>query len=217
MIKEQLKRHIHISEGPANIFFIVLVALLGIGVLILLYFAYIFTILNIEELGNSFESNTSSKRVVLSLIPEKPFYQENYKIGDTINVVVALDAPLKKVGGVDVFLQYDPSFLELREGNSSGPDSVLRYLNTEFSAFDIFPYFKVDEEMGKIIFSALSRPLREFVGTNGRIATLSFQALEEGETEIKIDFTENSTFDSNVSSLGRDILDGVRNLKLIIK
>lgn len=212
----KLKDHIYFSRENSNYFHLALLLIIGIGVVAIVYFAYIFTLLNREEIfGNLWFD--SLQEVSFSLLLDKPFYQSQYKVGDNINALVVLDAPLRKVSGVDVFLEYDPTYLEVKEINQDQKIDALRYLNTEFSEFKIFPYFKLDEERGHIIFSALTEPLKEFVGTNGKIAEITFKVLKKGNTEIKFRFKKNSSLDSNVASYGKDALNSVRNLKLSIE
>ncbi len=116
-----------------------------------------------------------------NLVPHHPFYP-------------AFDLFFRTAVGLDVFLEYDPTYLKIEEKNKNQKTDALKYLDTKFSEFDIFPYFKIDEENGSIIFLAFMKPLKGFVGANSKVAEITFKALKKGNTEIKFKFKKNYIF-----------------------
>lgn len=132
--------------------------------------------------------------------------KKEFKLGEEVKIQVILDSVEYKVDGVDVVLNFDPQCLKFKEIDYS--DSV----------FKTSPPYSVEQEKGEIRFSVLSLPGESFEG-KGKVATISFQPLKKGESEIYFDFQPNSTLDSNIAlhGEGKDILEKVENLRILIK
>lgn len=136
-------------------------------------------------------------------------------------IIFPVDVFLKTglhVSGVDIVVEYDPSYLKLVELNPRSSEKAAKYLNTPTSVFSIFPYidFKQNGASSKIFFTALSKPLKEFKG-KGLVASLNFQALRSGNTTVKLVFKPNDPTDTNVAYKGKDVLTSVNDLNLEIK
>lgn len=104
---------------------------------------------------------------------------------------------------------------------TDGTDAILFYDPTRFLATKInngtiyvdYPGNNIDTQNGKITVSGLSSVSSAFVGT-GILATIDLKVLDnapEGLTQIKFDFTRDSTTDSNVVERGTvsDVLSQV--------
>lgn len=156
---------------------------------------------------------TSAKRATLSL--DTP--ASEVRVGDIFPVNTFLDVDLPTTG-VDVAMEYDPGYLELRKQDGSSFESDLNYLDSSLSIFDIVPYAKVSRNgaMAVFRFSAIAKPLKEFRG-RGVVGTVTFKALKRGDTTVSIIYESGSGSDSNVAYLGRNILTGTRNLDLKIR
>ena len=136
----------------------------------------------------------------MTLVSEK----NAYKLDELIKLKIILEAAGRRITGVDVYLKYDPKILEPQ-----------KYLKTESSSFDVFPYLKVDALSGTIIFSALTLPKEDARG-RGEVAELAFKPLKRGQTRVKLLFTPGSSRDSNAAFLGKDILEKAHELEFKI-
>lgn len=130
--------------------------------------------------------------------------KRSYKVNKTIPVVVKISTLDYEVAGTDVVLNYDPQRLQFQKIESSN------------SVFKNFPPHFTSE--GKIRFSALADPQEKFKGS-GEVATILFQTIKKGRSNISFDFTSGSTTDTNIALYGeaKDILENVNNLKVEIK
>lgn len=192
-----------------------------IAILVILGVAGIFAIillgargnLDIEEGNVGFNDNPKSDLATLSLTSEK----KAYAVGDEFTVDTYLFTAEKEVVGMDANILYDPEFLQLLMMDSTKKTNFEKYLTRNEDIFQLFPEISFDTAKGELKFSALSDFDRKFNGS-GTVATMKFKALKAGQTQIKFDFTEGKTTDSNVSSVkGQDALGRVSNLDLNIK
>lgn len=211
-----------IVKTPTNYFQLTILTLLSIGVGFLMYLSWTITMINFEELQSTIPFQFSPKKAVLSLTVPKTEYQ----IGEMIDVKTSLEIKKGKIQGVDLLIKYDPNFLipltvsgqkeDLAKETGSIRVDPLKYLDTQETSFDIFPFLTINEKSGLISFSALTKPLQELSG-DIVICSLKFLAIKNGETSLDIVFEKGKTEESNVASSGRDILENVKNLNLIIK
>jgi hypothetical protein len=146
----------------------------------------------------------------------------SYSVGDEILVSVNVSTNAD-TAGVDVFLEYDQTLLELVKNNAQAPSgknvaAVYLAQNTE-SVYGDIPQAQLKEIGGKnvLAFSSLAKPQQYFKGS-GVVTVLRFKALRAGSVTIKILSTPGQTGnDSNVAYKGADILKETKNITLIIK
>ncbi len=160
-----------------------------------------------EEVNNNSKtsSNNVNERAVLTLAAN----DSEYKVGDDVIVDVYLDTNGEAVDGVDLILEYNPSFVQL--------NGTAKFFNTEGSVFSNFIGAKADKEEGRIEISALTSPGNSFQG-RGKIGSLVFSSQSAGNTKISFVFKKGDTTDTNVSSYSQsgDTLDRVQNVSLTI-
>lgn len=204
------------TKVSTNWFFVILVFLAGIGSATLVYFIFLAFDFDIKLLIN--EVSSKSRPASFALIASK----QDFKLNDLIEINILLNTGKRTTTGIDVALKYDPEALELQPKNSKikiPKNNIVNpndFMNTEFSSFDIFPYFKVNNLTGSIFFSALAKPLRE-VWDQGVIGALTFKALKQGETSINLVFEKGAGNDSNIAYRGKDVLAKVYDLNLDIR
>lgn len=205
-----------ITAGSTNWFFVILVFLAGIGSATLIYFTFLAFDFDIEALIN--EASLKSRPASFTLATS----QQEFKLNDLIEVNILLNTGKRTTTGIDVALKYDPEILELQPKNpktkipKNGVINPHDFINTEFSSFDIFPYFKLNNLIGSIFFSALAKPLREVLD-QGVVGALTFKALKQGETSINLIFEKGAGNDSNIAYRGKDVLAKVYDLNLKIR
>lgn len=203
-------------KASTNWFFLLLVFLAGIGSATLIYFTFLAFNFDIEELIN--EVSLKSRPASFALVAS----QQEFKLNDLIEVNILLNTGKRTTTGIDIALKYDPEILELQPKNpkikilKNGVINPNDFINTEFSSFDIFPYFKLNNLTGSIFFSALAKPLRE-VWNQGVVGALTFKALKQGEASINLIFEKGAGNDSNIAYRGKDILAKVYDLNLKIR
>jgi hypothetical protein len=120
---------------------------------------------------------------------------------DVFDVQVLL-VTKQEVYGVDVFIDYDPTLLEVVDVPVG--DSVFDDYPGSFPGPD-FVAFSAGIKGGGEPFSGL-----------GTVGAVRFKALEEGNTTLSIRHVKGNTADSNVATPEGDILDSVRGLDLTI-
>lgn len=142
-------------------------------------------------------------RAKIALVTEKSQYQ----IGDTVPVLVRISTGGYYSDGVDLLLKYDPKVLEASSSAIISGDILPNY-----------PIKSVDAQKGLISVSAISSV--ETVGFNGigNSATINFKAKQVGETSLSVEFSEESTGETNVIKHQdvSDILDEVTGATISI-
>ena len=105
--------------------------------------------------------------------------------------------------GTDLIIGYDSNMLEVATASV-----------TKGSIYGDYPLISVSG--GKIAISGISID-STFNGV-GVLANLNFTAKQTGQTTLSVDYTAGKTTDSNIieTGSGKDILDQVTNLELII-
>jgi hypothetical protein len=158
------------------------------------------------------QSTASSPPVTIALTSSK----ERYQVGDTIEIAVELNTEDKQTAGIDVMLSYDPAILKLKAVDETASTEPMRYLIIGESEFANFNYFRAEEGIGNIVFSALMRAQETFSGQT-TVATLTFEAIKAGTEEIIFLFDLGSTKDTNVSYNGQDVLEKAESITLTIQ
>lgn len=124
------------------------------------------------------------------------------KPGEEFNVQVLLTTK-QQVDGVDVFLTYNPSLVEVVDFPVG--DSV-------FDEYIVGP----QTPDGLVAFSVGTKPLGEKVSGLGTVGAVTFRALDEGQASFQIEHEAGNTRDSNVAVAGDDILEGVKGVNITI-
>lgn len=160
---------------------------------------------------------TNEGGVLLAIVTDK----KEYKIGEKILAIVILDTGNKRANGVDVLLKYDPQYLKIqssdgKESKTEGKLDPATYLATAASSFQIFPHLTVNSQEGIIYFSALAQA-GKFLTRKHTVTQLTFKTLKAGSTSLRLEHQPGSTRDSNVAFAGRDILENVTPINIIIQ
>lgn len=144
----------------------------------------------------------------------------SYKVGDQalVQVLLSSDVP---TDGADVFIEFDPTLLELEKADpervAEGDNLASAYLANTATVFGEFPFARIDDRNGKKVFafSAISNP-ESTVSQKGSIALLRFKALKAGVATVAILAEKGATNDTNVAYQGKDVLSNVTNITLSI-
>lgn len=124
----------------------------------------------------------------------------SFKVNDTFDVNVVLNAGGGKIGGVDIYLTFDQNKLNLLDIEKG-------------SIFEQYVGKSISNSNGTAAISGMANsPQNAFSGTD-TFAIFKFKAVSAGTSEVKFNFTPPNTRDSNVidfDSLG-DILTSVVN------
>ena len=125
---------------------------------------------------------------------------ESAAAGEEFTVDLIADVGENSADGVDIVLSYDPTMVSLVQVN-------------ETKAFT--NYTKSQELEGLLRLTALADKDEPVVGINV-VASLIFEALQEGESRIEFSLGEGDTIESNIASRlsGQDTLSTVDNLLL---
>jgi len=136
---------------------------------------------------------------ILSVTPEIVSAQA----GEEFTIEVTLDTESKSTDGADVVLRYDPEKIEAL--------SVIAGVT-----YPEYPIQKIEE--GKISITGLASSTGPFFSGKDLFASVRFKPLFGGEEVVSIDFTQDSTIESNVALHGKgtDILTGVEDSVLYI-
>lgn len=161
----------------------------------------------------------SSDKTTLGLVTDKKTYQ----LGEDIPVSVILVTETKPVeietDGVDVFVEYDPAFLELRNtGSATSSNAVTRFLKDSPSVFDNFAGGAFLQKGTSTIFafSALITGGGEKFSGVGTVGFLHFTPLQEGETTIRIEKDRSTVAVEDAQVGARNALDEVTDLVITI-
>ena len=150
-------------------------------------------------LGFIFISSQKIEAAIISLSPEIISTDADKEFTVEIN----LDTEKKMTDGADVILRYDPEKIEV-----IGIIPGVTYPD--------YPIQKIED--GKVSITGIAASTGPFFEGKDLFASVKFKALFGGEEVVSIDFTEESTTESNVSlhEKGVDILSGVENSILYI-
>lgn len=140
----------------------------------------------------------------ISLIPQR----KSYRSGETVSVSVKLYTGGYTSSSTDLVVKYDPAFLKPQGQNFVSVGQI----------YAEYPPAQLEEKKGLIGISGIPLSDNDSFSGVGEFATLNFTALEEGQTQIKVEYQENLTSDSNVLLYGstKDILGVVENADINI-
>lgn len=140
----------------------------------------------------------------LSLIADKI----SYKKGEAVSVNVKLFTGGYTTDSTDLVVKYDPKFLEPKAGTFA----------QQGQTYSEYPALQVDKAKGLIGISGITLPGKKGFSGVGSFAKLNFTALQDGQTQIIIEFQPGKTADSNVvlSGSSKDILGNVANADILI-
>lgn len=139
----------------------------------------------------------------LSLSPSS----QSVNVGDTFTVTVNLDTQNVNIDGVDLrYLNYNPALLQIQDANPS-------VSGVQVAPGTLMPSTlanSVNSDLGRLIFSQVTLGGSKYKGS-GVLATITFKALAAGNANVSLNYTQNSTTDSNVAAAGIDVLNAVVN------
>ena len=144
----------------------------------------------------------SATAATLSVSPTS----QNINNGQNFTVSIMLNTSGQSIAGSDVFLNFNPSILQVVDADSNtggvqvSAGSLMQ--NTLVNS--------VDNGLGKISLSQVASAGSTFTGS-GVLATVNFRAVAAGTSPVTFDFTLGSTVDSNIAIDGEDILSEVGN------
>jgi hypothetical protein len=207
-MNNQLHKHFKLSRKGTTAFHVIILVVVGLAAVGIVLFLGLSARLEEESFSSGILFNSKAPGAELSVVAPKT----KYKQGETFVSTVLLSTDGKGVVGVDVQMEYDPSFLELVNVQTG----IGGYLVTKNSVFDDFLGFESRPKDGFLTFSALKRPTEEYNGS-GEVASLAFRTLKKGNAGIRFVSRPKATVDSNVTSMqGKDILGEVSNLEIEI-
>ena len=129
-------------------------------------------------------------------------------IGVNFTVNVVLDTAGQAVAGVDIYsLHFNPAVLQVVDADAATS-------GVQISGGSLMPsnqYNSVDNSSGVIQFSQTSSTSGTNFTGNGTLASITFNAIAAGTSNLTFDFTLGSTIDTNVAVLYSDALTAVTN------
>lgn len=131
----------------------------------------------------------------------------NFSVNEIVPVVVMIDSGGKNLDGADLIVRFDPKALE------ATPGALIAG-----SIFDEYPLLSIDTKVGLLSASGVSSLRPGFTGT-GQFVLVNFRAKTKGSTYLTVDFTKDSTADSNLVERGtsKDVLENVDNLNINVQ
>jgi peptidoglycan hydrolase-like protein with peptidoglycan-binding domain len=118
---------------------------------------------------------------------------------------VNLNTQSASIDGVDLkYLNFSPAILQVQDANSNSSGVQI----TPGGLMSATLVNSVDNSLGRVTFSQVNTGGTKYTGS-GVLATISFRALTAGNATVSLNYTPNSTTDSNVASLGSDVLSSV--------
>jgi hypothetical protein len=157
----------------------------------IVFIAVLGYLLFISLQGGGGTSQPKPPAATLLLKPDKG----THTVGQTWPVEIWLDTNTLSVDGVDVILQFDPSILRV----------VDKSIDTNGGIFSMVPMNVVDNEKGKIMFSAVVRPGEQYKG-KGKIGAITLEGRTAGLASMSFVSEPDSTIDTNVAAGGADVL-----------
>ncbi len=163
-----------------------------ITTVIVFFFALFFTALSVQA-------------ATLSLSPSS----SNYSVGQIFSVDILLDTKGTAIDGVDiVYLNYNPNYLEVVDDNASQSGIQI----TPGALMPMTLANTVNATNGKITFSQITAGGNTFTSSGAQVlATVHFKVLQAINTQVYFDFVVNGTADTNVASVGKDVLTAITN------
>ena len=133
-------------------------------------------------------------RATLSLNPATG----TFTVGEIFDVDILLDTGGYAIAGVDIhFLNYDPNILEVQDADPATPGIQI----TPGTLMSSNQLNEVNSSAGTIDFGQITSGGSTFTGS-GVLATVTFEVISVGTTDLVFDFTPGNTRDSNVACCG---------------
>lgn len=129
--------------------------------------------------------------------------KRNFKVGETVELLVSANSDNQSVIGYDVMLTYDATKLQFKETESMDP------------SFNMFTFTK----KGKVSLTGVKRvkPAVSTVMSGAPLGKVTLKALSAGPVKVSIDFIPNSLKDSNLmNGKNEDVLGGVEGVELVV-
>lgn len=129
--------------------------------------------------------------------------KRNFKVGDTVELIVSANSDGQPVIGYDVMLTYDSTKLQFKESESLD------------QSFNMFTFTK----KGKVSLTGVKRvkPAVSTVMAENPIGKIILKATSPGPVKVSIDFISNSLKDSNLmNGKNEDVLGGVEGVDLVV-
>lgn len=159
-------------------------------------------------------SAPTPKAVVKSKVPLKSqvslvSVKKEYIVKDVVPVSVMVETGNHKTIGTDVIFHYDPKILEATSS------AVI----VKGKIYQDYPAAGIDSQTGTVTISGINSSSQPNFQGSGLLATINFRAKAAGQTTVTLDFTPDSTTDTNMvdSTSGEDVLESVENLSLTIR
>ena len=131
----------------------------------------------------------TANAATLSLFPSK----SSVLIEETFSVDILLDTTGANTDGIDIkYLNFNPTLLEVVQVL---PGTL--YPSTQVNTFD--------NTAGTINFSQITTGGSTYNGS-GTLATITFKTLSAGKAALSFDFELDNTRDTNIASVGVDVL-----------
>lgn len=146
-------------------------------------------------------------KVVIPTVVSLTSDKNQVKLGEKFTVAINISSEIA-TDGTDLIILYDPKLLSV---NTQTPVIL-------GSLYDDYPLNKVDSGSGRITVSGISNKSGGTVA-NGLFGSVEFSAKKAGQAKISLDYTPQSTVDSNVIETysGKDVLEKVNNLEVNIQ
>lgn len=127
----------------------------------------------------------------------------NTQVNQQFNLTLTLNPQNQLIVGTDIILIFDPAIIQ--------PISVINTGHIRST-----PAIRLTDTPGQLKFS-LTNPYGVYTTSPGTIATLTFQALKTGQTNLSFQFTPGSTKDTNVvSQNATDTLTTTNQVKITV-
>ena len=135
--------------------------------------------------------------------------KNEYTVGETVPVTVRIDTGGHGTQGSDVLIKYDPRILE-----ANGTSVMVKG-----EVYKDYPVLIADPKTLMITISGISSLEGDKFKGNGIFATVNFKAKAMGSTALTVQFTKDSSTDSNMvdAESGNDSVGSVSNLDITVK
>lgn len=137
-----------------------------------------------------------------------------YSVGSVAKLDIHITSS-EPTDGADIIIKYDPKALEVvPAAGAAQADAV-----AVGKLYKDYPTNEFDEEKGLIFVSGLTPPNAKGFSGQGVFGSVSFKVLKSGASRVDIEFSPDSTKDSNIISTktGKDILTAVAGLNIVAK
>lgn len=138
----------------------------------------------------------------------------SYVVGSVVKLDIRLSSS-DATDGVDVILKYDPKILEIVPVDVAGKKAAVQL----GALYKEYPTNEFDEVRGLVFVSGLTAPNSKGFSGEEVLGSVSFKVLKNGASRVDVEFSPDSTKDSNVISTetGKDILIKAEGLNIVAK